>query len=335
MRKLFILLLKFFVPILAVLITYAWLDPFKVIWHYDSFYDANNTISVPLDKDYVSTANYDNHYRNEHYDSFIFGNSRSIFYETGTWSRYISIGSKPYHFDASSETLYGISKKIEYISGKGEKINNALLIVDDVLLSGGKPLDGHLFAVSPQLEGYATLPDFHLQFLRTFLSYKFLPGYIEHTITGQVKPYMKKAALTEEPFLYNKQTNEMRHTTAESEIASGTFYTAEKMKVFYKRKTSQHYSKAVIGKSQQQMLREIAQIFKKQGTKYKIVINPLYDQVKLNKEDLAYLQRLFGNENVHDFSGINIITKDYTNYYESSHYRPHVATAIMAEIYNK
>lgn len=335
MKKLFILLLKFFTPIIAVLMIYAWMDPFKVVWHYDSFYEADNKLSVPLDKDYVSTANYDNRYGSEHYNSFIFGNSRSIFYETATWKQYLPTGSKLYHFDASAETIYGICKKIQYIDHKDEKMNNVLLVLDHLILNRSKSSDGHLFAISPQLEGYSTMADFHLQFLRTFLSTEFLPAYIDHKISGKVKPYMLKTALTDEAFLYDKRTNEMRHTTTEGEIADGTFYTADRMKVFYKRDNIQKYSKPVIKQAQKEMLTKIAGIFKKHGTKYKIVISPLYDQKKLNKEDLAYMQRLFGDENVFDFSGINRFTNDYRNYYESSHYRPHVATAIMAEIYTK
>ena len=42
---------------------------------------------------------------------------------------------------------------------------------------------------------------------------------------------------------------------------------------------------------------------------------------------------LEGKQNVFDFSGINFITNDYHNYYENSHYRPHVADYIMKEIY--
>jgi hypothetical protein len=81
------------------------------------------------------------------------------------------------------------------------------------------------------------------------------------------------------------------------------------------------------------MLLEIADIFKKNKTNYKLVINPLYDQVKLNQQDLDILIKLFGKENVHDFSGINFITNDYHNYYENPHYRPHIADYIMGEIY--
>lgn len=69
-------------------------------------------------------------------------------------------------------------------------------------------------------------------------------------------------------------------------------------------------------------------------TVYKVVINPLYDQNKINSRDLATLKDIFGSDNVYDFSGVNWITSDYHNYYEESHYRPHVAKWILGKIYN-
>jgi len=105
------------------------------------------------------------------------------------------------------------------------------------------------------------------------------------------------------------------------------------MAQFYERNSMQQYRPQVIFGSQMDLLNDMASIFHKQKTDYRIVISPLYDQLKLNAGDLETLRRIFGTENVYDFSGINEITKDYHNYYENSHYRPHVCTSILDEIY--
>ena len=55
--------------------------------------------------------------------------------------------------------------------------------------------------------------------------------------------------------------------------------------------------------------------------------------MKLNESDLIYLKDTFGEDNVFDFSGINEFTNDYRNYYEISHYRPHVARKILEIVY--
>jgi len=55
---------------------------------------------------------------------------------------------------------------------------------------------------------------------------------------------------------------------------------------------------------------------------------------KLSVDDVEKLQNVFGRNNVYDFSGHNLFTKDYNNYYETSHYRPSVAADILSIIYN-
>jgi hypothetical protein len=80
---------------------------------------------------------------------------------------------------------------------------------------------------------------------------------------------------------------------------------------------------------------EIANVFKEHNTNYKIVISPLYDQMRLDSLSLNRIDYIFGPENVYDFSGINRFTEPVYNYYESSHYRPHVAKQILEIIYSE
>ena len=83
------------------------------------------------------------------------------------------------------------------------------------------------------------------------------------------------------------------------------------------------------------MLQQIATILKKRHCSYKIVLSPIYNQLKLANTDMAYIKQLFGSENIYDFSGINAITNNYTNYYEDSHYRHKVARQILDSIYRR
>jgi hypothetical protein len=81
------------------------------------------------------------------------------------------------------------------------------------------------------------------------------------------------------------------------------------------------------------MLQSISKIFRKHNTNFKIIISPLYDQVKIAPRDLNMLNKIFKRENVFDFSGINQYTSDFHNYYETSHYRPIIAEKILEKIY--
>jgi hypothetical protein len=46
------------------------------------------------------------------------------------------------------------------------------------------------------------------------------------------------------------------------------------------------------------------------------------------------LQKVFGNNNVFDYSGVNDYTNSIYNYYEASHYRPVVGRQILEAVYH-
>lgn len=327
-------LLLFFVPFVVLLLVYIALDPFKVLKKYDAFLNTNASGRVALNKDFVSTTNFDINFKNEQYNSFIFGNSRSIFYQVTDWKKHIDSNSHCYHFDTSGEGIYSINKKVKYIDEKGLSIENVLLVLDYRTLLQFKPKTGHLFVIPPQLVNNKNILSFHLEFLKAFLSPKFLFAYIDFKISGKVKQYMKTDYLIEDaPIFYDKKTNEIQFTEFEKMISEEKYFTDEKKKIFYQRDSILPYSPISIAQEQKIMLQEILDIFTKHKTNYKIIINPLYDQVKFNNQDMNYLIQLFGKNKVFDFSGVNKFTNDYKNYYETEHYRPTVANEVMNEIY--
>ena len=116
--------------------------------------------------------------------------------------------------------------------------------------------------------------------------------------------------------------------------ADSAAYYAQKKDVFYTRDTIQHYGKPEIGPEQLRLLNNIKSILAAHHTNYRIVISPLYDQLKLDPADRAALEQIFGKEYVFDFSGINNITADKHNYYEISHYRIPACTYILDRIYD-
>ncbi|MHA4847750.1 hypothetical protein ACX0G7_26520, partial [Flavitalea antarctica] len=61
-RSFFLNLAVFSIPLILSIFMYLWMDPFKVIGHYDSYYDSNEPNYISLNKDFVSTRNWINHY---------------------------------------------------------------------------------------------------------------------------------------------------------------------------------------------------------------------------------------------------------------------------------
>lgn len=314
---------------------YIYLDPFKVVKTYAVYYDENAKGWAELNKDYVSTMTYRQQVDKEHYNAFIFGNSRSIYYRVADWRRHLGPKASCYHFDASGESLWAMEKKLAYIDQQGGTLSDVLLVLDAAILEQVTPKSGHLFMISPALVNHSNRVGFHTTAFLTFIRPQFLVAYLDFKRSGRVKPYMKKKYLLDDrPFTYDVRSNELRYDHFEQLIAENRYFTPERMAAFYDRsagKTAQ--AEPCILDEQKRLLTNIQALVHKHGTNIKLIISPLYDQIPFNPTDLNYLKTLFGEANVFDFSGINRFTADYTHYYEASHYRPHVANALMDSVY--
>ncbi len=318
-------------PILIVVGLYLIFDPFKVLHNYKSYYESGKPNYVILNRDFVCVETLKDYYSVYKYDSYIFGNSRSLFYEVRNWQKYIH-SDGCFHFDASEESIFGINRKIQYLHKKGIIIKNALIVLDHGILEKTSDSKGILFMKHPALSGSNFL-DFQMEYFKGYFDYKFLVPYFDLKFSKKYKPYMSDV-LHSDSSEYELKYNEIRNPALESKINKNPDdYYLKNKSVFYLRDTIQKIGQVVIKKEQQKLLTEIIKIFKQNNTDYKIVISPLYDQIKLNPEDLKYLCNVFGKENVFDFSGRNQITNNIYNYYEYSHYRPLVASFIMSEIY--
>jgi hypothetical protein len=333
----FILRLLFFsLPLLSLFVFYFWQDPFKVIYHYDSYIESGKPYYIGLNRDYVSTENWVNHYPEYKYDSYIFGNSRSLFYRIESWKNFIGEpASKCYHFDASGETLYGLEKKLRFLAGQNAGIRHSLILLDFYTLQHITNSEGHLFIKDPRTSGQSRLA-FQAAFLKSFFSFNFFRTFFDLKLSGRIKQYMEDSIIDGRTFAYDKISNEMTMPLLENLIETDPvrYYEAHRA-LFYPRKPELQVSDSVIGPGQIKLLESIRNMLKADSSDYRIVVNPLYDQLKLNPADLRLLKNIFGNGNVFDLSGINWFTEDIHHYYETSHYRPYVADSIMALVYSE
>lgn len=325
----------FLTPFFFIIIIYIVKDPFKTIYSYPSYYKNNSIQGVILNRDYVSFETYKSTSLKYNFDSFIFGNSRSIFYKKDIWQKYLSPNSEIFHFDASGESLFGVESKIRYLDNEGIAIKNALLVIDESVLSNTDDSKGFLLMKHYSLSGKNRL-SFELEFFKAFLNFKFISSYLYFQITGKIEPFMKNLSILDDrPMNYDLKGNEISFNEIDSLIKNSPdkFYTKEKVNVFYNRDSKPRYGNVTLNSRSIKMLDYISKIFKKHNTKFRIIISPLYDQVKINPKDLSVLNKIFDNENVFDFSGKNQFTNDFHNYYETSHYRPMVAEKILSNIY--
>jgi hypothetical protein len=322
--------LLFLAPLIAVAISYFVFDPFKVLYAYDDYYEEH----VELDRDVVSSQIYLRNRTTIGYDSFIFGSSRSLAFRTREWKPYIHDGV-PFHFDASSETIFGLWTKLRFLDASGSAIKNALLVVDASTfpIVGDSSDRGHLFIKDPRISGRSRL-QFQLTFFKDYFKSGFFIMYLDYQMFGVVRPYMR-GVFSETLSSADRVTNDVELSGLDERDADPEKYYRDHQGLFYSRAGTEHWNAPItIREPQLSMLKDMQRIFLKHHTRYKIIISPLYDQVYFNRTDLALLKSLFGPQNVCDYSGVNAYTSDVHNYVETSHFVPSVARDLLRDCYS-
>jgi len=321
-------------PALGLLTAYAVIDPFKVVQRYDDFNGPPEPARVRLNRDYVSTQTFIQKHKEQGYDSFILGSSRSQAFKCASWSKYLQPQARPFHFDAYGESLLGLYSKVVFMRDLGVPIKNALILLDGELLRNIVNPSSHIFIIHPATSGDSWIR-FHLAFLRSYYTTSFFREHWVYLATGEHRPHMRK--LPKNNFNRIDLVTNDNHMSADLRIAkdADAYYKAA-YRQFENRgspEQREEWAEANIGAPQREMLDEIKAILEQAGTKYQIVINPAYHQVPMHPDDLQYLARTFGADRVHDYSGVNEFTEDYRNYYDASHFRPVVADEILRRIY--
>lgn len=314
-----------------VILPYFITDPFKVLYHYDNYYtDNGDGFYINTNRSFVSTQMYIQNKDRYHYDSFIFGSSRSGYYMVDDWKLYLPDSASCFHYDGYGESLYNVYRKLKYIEGRSP-IHNAMFCVDRDVLCQDKQDYGHLWVLPPCLvEG--NFGAFHMAFIRAYLNPQFLHAYLEVMIKGETQLYMFEDGVFEKPIVgYKLEPNERNGETRSIQQFSDSFYVDKKMK-FSQRSDTITLGFPIIKESQKQILYEIHDILVRNQTDYKIIINPVYDQIQLALEDKDFLIELFG-DNLVDFSGKNRMTENFHYYCDPSHFNEYTASEVMRIAY--
>lgn len=325
------------VPLLFLSLFYIIYDPFNVIYknyNFENYYDHQ---PYELNREYISTELLMKNKDIYHYDSFIMGSCESYVYHADEWKKYIKTNGEVFHYPAASETLYGVYSKIKFLDKNHIPIKNCLLIMDISTFKGIEPRHDYIHASHPDVSGESEI-SFQVSMFKNYFSNLFSLQYVDYKLTGKIKGYMKnnfgiypgqiRTTLVNNEFYYEK------YDTSIKKDSTG-FYAAT-IKNFYFRDTlnKRKMLTAVIQNKQKLFLEEMYTIFTKNNTRYKIVLSPMYDQVYFNEEDIQTLKRIFGQETIFDYSGINKYTNDIKYYYDNFHYKPNLANKLLKEIYS-
>lgn len=315
---------------MLLILSYIYFDPFKVLRSYNDYYDSQ----VVLNRDYVSTEVFIRNYKIYNYNSFIFGSSRTLAFRPNSWKKYLDSTARPFMFDASSESIYGIYTKIRFLDSLDIKMKNVLIILcRDASFAHTENHNGHLFIKDPKVSNESKIV-FQNDFFKAYLNPGFLLNFYSYKITGKYKKSMA-SYIMEKKINQDKISNKMELFNQEIEIdKDARGYYLNRKDLFYLRGEERVDSVKRIKNQHLKMLQAIKTILVKRKVNYRIVLSPLYEQIKFNEKDLSLLKEIFKNH-IYDYSGKNHFTDEMQNYYENSHYRPLVGDSILANIYKK
>lgn len=337
MKKFLRLTLIFLTPLLLFYSPYLIGDPFKVLRKYKTYYPEDGSpLWINNNRGYVSTQLYLQNKDANQWNSFIFGSSRSGAYLSDEWKKYIGPHCNCLHMDGYGESLYNLHKKIKFIDGKSH-FDNALICIDEMLLTQTSPETGHLWITHPALEENKNWTNWHLSYLRAYSRPEFIRAYIDFSLTHKVKPYMIASGVIDTtPYgPYNLFSNEnLPDQKIEDMREKEDWYTSERLSQFPSRAKTPEFYNPILKQKNITMLSEIADVLRRNHTNYKVIINPTYDQKLFDPKDMEILDSIFGNH-LFDFSGRNLITEDYHNYYDPVHYKKRIGAMILRIIYIK
>lgn len=323
------------IPVISLLIMYVVDDPFRVLFSYNKYtnYYTQDLPQIPVNRDFVSTEVFLRNYKRQKYDSFIFGSSRSLFILCSEWKRFIT--GSCYHFDASGETIFGISGKIHFLKSLNVKLANCIIVVDPFLLNVTTNSDSHLGIKHPLVSGESRLT-FQYVSVSTFLSNKFFIPYLFNKLGVKTPKFLEYPAFFDKRgFIYDTLSNDIYFSSVDRQLRQDEdgFYKEYDKTFFYRDSTKKVYAGKVIDFEQKKLLNYISSVFVSDSTDFRIIIYPNYNEEILNADDLNTLQDIFGKRNIFDYSGINKFTTDKHNYYDSVHSKPFIGNEILENIY--
>ena len=317
------------IPLILLVGLYLWTDPFRCIHKFD-IYDMDAT-----NREYLSTELFLRNNPTYHYNSFIFASSRGMALNTYQWKQYLPKGSQPFLFQAWSETVTGIELKLDYMQEHHVPIDNALILIDipgtfeKNQLSSGAMTTKHFVFTGESRAMYN-----FKQYFNFIQSPSLWIRYTKKAIRKEKEVFFSDTISNDfdnTNYLTYRECPPQDSLNYCSELTRSSFIA----KVEHLRVKDVAISEPMITPQFEQQLLHIRAIFTENQTNYYIIISPAYcyTEPALNPYDLEVLNRIFGEERVHDYTGKNEWTIDYNNFLDPNHFGKCIGFRIIEDIY--
>jgi len=252
------------------------------------------------------------------FDSFLFGSSRVGKIDT----KKIKGGNKWYNMS------YSEGVPLEHLNNIKIFIQNKVEIKNIII-----GLDNISYLVDPEIHKSETMRKPYVNFYNPYFSYFIIKPKYE-IIKRALFPKKNKDSFSTEYNIYNSGVPIIRNVdnfinSHQKQHNLDKKFSEPSWKILkYKNRTD-----AVINK-----ISEIINICNEENIELKFFINPIhittYRKLDLHTH-LNFLSKLSQITEFYDFSGINKITTNNFNYYETSHYRPFIGEKIIDIIFDE
>ncbi len=304
-------------PVILFMAFYAIVDPFHIVHPITTDSQGRDSLIVGVNAGFTSIETYNLYNDQYHYDSFIFGSSMSQNFKASYWKPYLDSTASILHFDASMETLTGIISKMNFLGNHGTTIKNALIVIEVEMLGRKPSEDDILYVEHPATTGTMNWFRVHPLFFNAFrdfnqVRYALYPGRYRQEmqnegIIGDIAPDRIE------------HLNEMYYGEIDSIIATcpERFFTPERL-AKRKRRVLPAATPPAIDEVVEAQLKTIKEILDKNHTNYIIIVPPRATNPQLKWQDLWVMRAIFGEDKVHDFSGIPEYVGDEKLYYDKA-----------------
>ncbi len=229
--------------------------------------------------------------------------------------------SKIYNLTINSATLYDNLLHIRYII-KNYPIKTIYMQLDGVNMNYYGGLESnYLSRLHPYVED-KSLALFYFDYLSGFF-----PFNIRNKIAQNINYTFKTT--------YDVKTGIWANPSKEKEVSQNCEEYVANQKSFHRK--NRRILKYTTKKETIRDLKEIVELCKTNNIKLYTFMMP-HNKVMMDSfvidDYLEYLSDIANITDFYDFSGYNSITTNNCNYYERSHYRPHIGELIAARIFN-
>ena len=316
-------------PVMVLLGVYLWTDPFRCLHPFD-LSDTDQT-----NREYFSTELFLKNYKQQQYNSFVFGSSRVSGMNSYRWKTFLSGQPRPFVFQAWNETLTGMELKLDYLDRNRVPLDNVLILLDVPGAFDRKQLPRDVLSLKHFVFTGKNRCSYNAAQFFNFLQKPSL------WVSSVKKTIKKERSYCVSDTISNDWDNRCRYLCdgipAQDSLngCSVASRNAFLHQIANLTEDDIEVSKPLITAPFEEKLRHIKSVLDRNHTDYYVIVTPAYcyTHLSINPNDLETLQVIFGDKRVFDFTGKNEMTEDYNNFSDPNHFGQRVGWMILNQVY--